>query len=119
MKTSTARAEPFAVPRRNRNSLFVMNEEIALEDLPYDELKRRALHVARENHDIGFILDLLTHTPAARAAADEGGSLGDFTGTVAEMVAAAEEVFGGESVGDSEPLFRARFVTYIREHQEE
>lgn len=119
MKTSTARAEPFAVPRRNRNSLFVMNEEIALEDLPYDELKRRALHVARENHDIGFILDLLTHTPAARAAADEGGSLGDFTGTVAEMVAAAEEVFGGESVGDSEPLFRARFVTYIREHEEE
>lgn len=77
--------EPCAEQRHNRNSLFVMNDETALEDLPYDELKGRALHVARENHDIGFILDLLTHTPAARAAADEGGSLGDFTGTVAEI----------------------------------
>ena len=119
MGAQTKTAKWCAAPRHKGNSLFVMNDETALEDLPYDELKRRALHVARENHDIGFILDLLTHTPAARAAADEGGSLGDFTGTVAEMVAAAEEIFGGESVGEAEPLFRARFVTYIREHEEE
>lgn len=112
----TTTAKRCVAPHPRGNSLFGMNDETALEDLPYDELKRRALHVARERHDIGFIIDLLTHTPAARATADEGGSLGDFTGTIAEMVAAAEEVFGGESVGDAEPLFRARFSTYIREH---
>ena len=93
-----------------------MSEEMVLEDLPYEELKHRALDLAHQRHDIRFILDLMAHTPAVRATADEGGSLGDFTGSIAETVRAAREIFGGESVGEAEPLFRARFATYIREH---
>ena len=35
---------------------------------------------------------------------------------LAATYAVARQVFKGESVGDLEPLFRARFATYIREH---
>ena len=42
--------------------------------------------------------------------------LGDIGGSFVESVRAARQVFKGESVGDLEPLFRARFATYIREH---
>lgn len=87
-----------------------------LEDLPYEELKSRALQLAQERHDLGFLLDLMNHTPAVMATASEGGSLGEFTGSVAETVVAAQEAFGEDSVGDLQPLFVARFATYIREH---
>ena len=93
-----------------------MSDEVVLEDLPYEELKHRALDLAHQRHDVKFLFELVAHTPAVRATADEGGSLGDFTGSVAESISAAREIFGSESVGDSEPLFRARFATYIREH---
>ena len=93
-----------------------MTDAIVLEDLPFDELRQRALSLAYKRHDVKFVFDLLAHSPGARAAAAEGGSLGDFTGSVADAVAAAEEVFGKESVGEAEPLYRARFATYLREH---
>ncbi len=87
-----------------------------LEDLPYEELKARALQLAHDRHDFGFLLELMNHTPAVMATASEGGSLGEFTGSIAETVEAAEEAFGEESVGEFQPLFVARFATYIREH---
>jgi hypothetical protein len=93
-----------------------MSEDIVLEDLPYDELRDRAFAIAEERHDYGFFVDLFTHTPAMHDASDEGGSLGDIGGSFVESVRAARQVFRGESVGDLEPLFRARFATYIREH---
>lgn len=96
-----------------------MSEDTVLEDLPYDELRDRAFAIAEERHDYGFFVDLFTHTPAMHDASDEGGSLGDIGGSFVESVRAARQVFRGESVGDLEPLFRARFVTYIRQHGEQ
>ena len=87
-----------------------------LEDLPYEELRERAFAIADHHHDIGFFYDLIRHLPAAAAVADEGGSVGDMSATFVETVHAAREMAGEESVGDLEPLFRARFATYIREH---
>ena len=93
-----------------------MSDDAVLEDLPYVELRDRAFTIAEEHHDFGFFVDLFNHTPAMHNAADEGGSLGDIGGSFVESVRAARQVFSGESVGDLEPLFRARFATYIRAH---
>ena len=93
-----------------------MSDQIALEDLPYDELRERAFSMAEHRLDIGFFVDLFSHTPAMENVSDEGGSLGDISGSLVESVRAARQVFSSDSVGDLEPLFRARFATYIREH---
>ena len=93
-----------------------MSEDIVLEDLPYAELRDRAFAVAEERRDLGFFIDLFNHTPAMHDASDEGGSLGEISGSIVESVRAARQAFGEESVGPLEPLFRARFATYIREH---
>lgn len=87
-----------------------------LEDLPYEELRDKAFHLAEERHDIGFFVDLFSHTPAMNAMAGEGGSLGEISGSIIETVRAAREAFGAASVGELEPLFRARFASYVREH---
>jgi hypothetical protein len=93
-----------------------MSEDIVLEDLPYDELRDRAFEIAEHKLDIGFFVDLFNHAPAMHDVQDEGGSAGDMGGSFIETIRAAKQVFGSESVGDLEPLFRARFATYIREH---
>ena len=93
-----------------------MSDQIALEDLPYDEVRERAFSMAEHRLDIGFFVDLFAHTPAMENVSDEGGSLGDISGSLVESVRAARQVFSSDSVGDLEPLFRARFATYIREH---
>jgi hypothetical protein len=93
-----------------------MSDEV-LEDLPYDELRDRAFSIAEHHLDIGFFMDLFSHAPAMHNVQDEGGSVGDMGGSFVETVRAAKQVFGSESVGDLEPLFRARFATYIREHE--
>jgi hypothetical protein len=48
--------------------------------------------------------------------ATEGGSLGEISGSIVESIEAAREAFSADSVGELEPLFVARFATYIREH---
>jgi len=88
------------------------------EDLPYEELREKAFAVAEKRHDLGFFYDLYRHTPAINATAAEGGSLGEIGGTILEMVSGAREAFGEERVGDMEPLFVAKFATYLREHPE-
>jgi len=93
-----------------------MSEDIVLEDLPYDELRDRAFAIAEDKRDIGFFVDLFNHAPAMVDVQDEGGSLGDISGSLVESVRAARQVFGAESVGPLEPLFVARFATYIREN---
>lgn len=93
-----------------------MTDQLA--DLPFDELKHRAFGLAEKRHDIGFFFDLIRHTPAVAATADEGGSLGEFSGTITELVEASRELFGSGEVGELEPLFRARFEEYLRQHGE-
>lgn len=90
--------------------------DVVLEDLPYDQLRERAFALAERRHDLGFFLDLLNHTSALGATADEGGSLGEIGGSITETILAARQVFGSDGVGELEPLFRAVFATYIREH---
>ncbi len=87
-----------------------------LEDLPYGELRDRAFALAEQRRDLGFFMDLLSHTSALNAVATEGGSLGDIGGSISESINAARQVFGDDGVGELEPLFRARFATYLREH---
>ncbi|MEI8082930.1 MAG: hypothetical protein WCI74_13920 [Actinomycetes bacterium] len=86
------------------------------EDLPYEELREKAFALAEKRHDVGFFYDLFRHTPAINATADEGGSLGDISGSILELVSAARETFGEEEVGDMQPLFVANFATYLRQH---
>lgn len=92
---------------------------MSYEDLPYEELRDKAFELAEKRHDLSFFYDLYRHTPAMNAMASEGGSLGETSGSIIELVSAAREAFGSESVGDMEPLFVARFATYLRDHEAE
>lgn len=88
-----------------------------LEDLPYDELRDRTFALAEHRHDLAFFLELLNHTNSLQAASTEGGSLGDIGGSISALVTAAREVFGADGVGEMQPLFVARFATYLRNHE--
>jgi len=88
-----------------------------LEDLPFDELRQRAFHLAEHRLDIGFFTDLFGHMPGMAAIEGEGGDLGAIGGTFIETVRAVREMFGhGELDPATEALLRARFATYIRDH---
>ncbi|MCA0329450.1 MAG: hypothetical protein LCI03_06025 [Actinobacteria bacterium] len=93
-----------------------MSDDVVLEDLPYEELRDRAFAIAEDKRDIGFFVDLFNHSPAMIDVQDEGGSLGEIGGSIIETVRAARQAFGEESVGALQPLFVARFATYIREN---
>jgi len=95
-----------------------MSEDTAYEDLPFDELRHRAFQVAEHRLDLGFFTDLFSHMPGMVAIEGEGGDLGAVGGTFIETVRAVREMFGGESLDPTtEALLRARFATYLREHQ--
>lgn len=83
---------------------------------PYEKLRRAAFERARQRLDLGFFASLFEHTTALEKTMDEGGSLGDIGGTLAELVEAAQQLFGDEGVGEREPLFRAVFADYLRQH---
>jgi hypothetical protein len=87
----------------------------AYEDWPYERLRDAAFDRARDRRDLGFFIDLMAHTPALAATADEGGSLGEISGSLIETVEAARQAFRN-APGELEPLFRAVFATYLREH---
>lgn len=85
------------------------------EEWPYHDLRDAAFERARQRHDVRFFIDLMDHTQALAATADEGGSLGEISGSFIESIKAAQEAFKDEP-GELEPLFRAVFATYLREH---
>ena len=92
--------------------------DVALEDLPFDELRQRAFHVAERHLDIAFFADLFSHMPGMVAIEGEGGDLGAVGGTFIETVRAVREMIGdGEELDPTtKDLLRARFATYLREH---
>jgi hypothetical protein len=94
--------------------------ETALEDLPFEELRHKAFHVAERHLDLGFFTDLFGHMPGMVAIEGEGGDLGAVGGTFIETVRAVREMFGDDTDLDptTEALLRARFATYLREHGE-
>ena len=86
-----------------RHDLWIISDEV-YEHLVFDgephasainypELRERAFSIAEHKHDYGFFLDLFTHTPAMENVSDEGGSLGDISGSFVESVRAARQVF--------------------------
>jgi hypothetical protein len=91
--------------------------DLPYEDWQYEELRDAAFDRARKRRDLQFFIDLMAHTPALAATADEGGSLGEISGSFIESIEAAKEAFS-KSPGDLEPLFRAVFATYLRDHPE-
>ena len=86
-----------------------------LDELSTEELRKRAFHHAERHADVGFFWDLVKHLPAAADLADDDGSLGAVSGGVAETVTLVRELMG-KDLGDSEPLLRARYLEYLREH---
>ena len=50
--------------------------DVALEDLPFNELRERAFKRAEHHLDIGFFTDLFGHMPGMVAIEGEGGDLG-------------------------------------------
>jgi hypothetical protein len=89
-----------------------------LDALTTDELRDRAFELAQKRHDVGFFWDLIKHLPAAASLATEDGSPGNVVGSLAELVRLGHEVFTSESadLGQSEPLIRERFTSYLIEH---
>ena len=86
-----------------------------LDELSTEELRKRAFHHAERHADVGFFWDLIKHLPASGDLADDDGSLGAVSGGVAETVGLVRELMG-KDLGDSEPLLRARYLEYLREH---
>jgi hypothetical protein len=83
-----------------------------LDALSTEDLRERAFDKAREAHDVSFFWDLVKHLRAARNFAVEDGSGGGLTGSIAELVDLVREL-SGKSLGDDEPLLRARFLDYL------
>jgi len=96
--------------------------DVALEDLPFTELRQRAFKRAEHHLDLGFFTDLFGHMPGMQAIEGEGGDLGAVGGTFIETVRAVRQMMGEDDEQLDETtrtLLRARFVTYLREHGEE
>lgn len=85
------------------------------EDWDYHELRETTFERARELNDIRFFVRLMSHTPAMAATADEGGSLGEISGSLIEVVEASRQMFSDEP-DELGPMYRAVFATYLREH---
>ena len=60
--------------------------DVALEDLPFNELRERAFKRAEHHLDIGFFTDLFGHMPGMVAIEGEGGDLGAVGGTFWESI---------------------------------
>lgn len=90
-----------------------------LEDLPFEELRQRTFHVAERHLDLGFFASVFSHMPGMVAIQGEGGDLGSTGGTIIETVKAAREMFAKnpDLDADTEAILRARFATYLREHE--
>lgn len=85
-----------------------------LEALPTEELRQRAVELAKRRHDIGFFWDLVKHFPAATDQANTAdASAGGTFETLQEAVELVREWRTGD-YGDREPLLRARFLDYLR-----
>lgn len=90
--------------------------DLAYEEWPYEDLRDAAFERARQRHDLQFFVDLMAHTPALTATADEGGSLGEIGGSLIETVEAWREAFSHSVPDDVKPMFVAVFATYLRDH---
>jgi hypothetical protein len=84
-----------------------------LDRLSTEQLRAMAFDRAEQERDVGFFWDLIRHLPPSEDIASEDGSAGNITGGLADVVEMVREIFG-RGLGDTEPLIRARFISYIR-----
>ncbi|MDQ1683277.1 MAG: hypothetical protein QOC82_14 [Frankiaceae bacterium] len=85
-----------------------------LDQLSTEQLRRQAFDRAEKRRDVGFFWDLIKHLEPSHDLAREDGSAGHLTGGIADAVEIVRELMGGDDLGDSEPLIRARFIDYLR-----
>jgi len=88
----------------------------SLDDLSTEELRDRAFALAEHRHDLRFFWDLARHLPQAGVLAAEDGSPGHVFGSIETAVEGFRELFGDADLGDVEPLFRIRFIDYLKTH---
>ena len=74
-----------------------------LEDLPFDELRQRAFHVAEHRLDLGFFVDVYSHMPGMVAIEGEGGDL------------STADLPGGGN-GESDPMYD-QAVAIVLQHR--
>jgi hypothetical protein len=84
-----------------------------LDRLTTDELRRLAFDRAEHQRDLEFFWDLIRHLPPSDDLASEDASTGNITGGVGQLVELVADLMG-RGLGESEPLVRARFISYIR-----
>lgn len=93
-------------------------ESVALEDLPFEELRHRTFRLAEHRLDAGFFIELFGHMPGMVAIEGEGGDLGSVGATFWESIRSFREMTGDRELDPTtEALLRARFVTYLHEHE--
>lgn len=93
-----------------------MTDAVALEQQTTEQLRDRALSVATHRGDLKFLWSVLTHLDSVEAASTEGGSAGEISGTIADLVVAVQQLTGHAELGEAEPLLRAKFLDYLRDH---
>lgn len=84
-----------------------------LDRLSTDELRHMAFARAESRRDVEFFWDLVRHLPPSDDLAAEDASTGNITGGIGQLVELVADLMGRD-LGDSEPLVRARFISYIR-----
>ena len=85
-----------------------------LEALSTDDLRHQAFRVAERRLDVGFFWDLVKHLPASGEVARDD-SFSSAAAGISDLIELFRQ-FGGNNLGDAEPLIRAKFVDYVLEH---
>jgi hypothetical protein len=88
----------------------------SLDDLSTEELRNRAFALAERRRDLRFFWDLARHLPQAAVLAGEDGSPGHVFGSIEKAVEGVRELFGDADLGELEPMFRVRFIDYLKTH---
>ncbi|HET7405661.1 MAG TPA: hypothetical protein VFJ21_00800 [Mycobacteriales bacterium] len=78
-----------------------------------EELREQAFDAAEHHGDVGFFWDLLRHLPASEQFAAEDGSPGGMASGIQDVIEVVRSLVAG-GFGELEPLFRARFIDYLR-----
>jgi len=84
-----------------------------LDRLSTEELREQAFGEAERRGDAAFFWDLLRHLPGSEQFAAEDGSAGGIASGIQDVVEVVRSLVAG-GFGDLEPMFRARFIDYLR-----
>lgn len=86
-----------------------------LHELSTADLQHRAFALARERRDWRFFVDLFRHTPTALESEDLDPDVAEIGVAIDDLLGMWREATQGDW-GSAEPLARAAFIDYIRQH---